>query len=273
MVVVAIVFLTLVILAVIYVSMIMPRATDQPDMSKILVDYAHRGLFDNKTVPENSLEAFRRATELGFGIELDVQLTADGHVVVFHDYTLTRVCGADVKLSDLTLDELRAHRLLGSQYTIPTLAEVLELVDGRVPLLIELKGESTNDDVCLPTARLLDDYNGPFCVESFNPMLLRWFKIHRSEIARGQLVTNLLVEKKTGNKFLNFLLSGLLLNFLSRPDFIACDVKHTGGPSYYICAKLFKTKRFYWTVRNRDDFEAIRESEAWSIFERFIPRT
>ena len=269
--VIAIIFLVLVILAVIYISMIMPRATDQPDMSKILTDYAHRGLFDNKAVPENSIEAFRKAVEHGFGIELDVQLTADGHAVVFHDYTLKRVCGADVKLSQLSLSELRGYRLLGSKYTIPTLEEVLELVDGRVPLLVELKGESANDNICLPTARLLDTYDGPFCVESFNPMLLRWFKVHRPEIARGQLVTNLLAEKKDGNKLLNFLLSGMLLNFLSRPDFVACDVKHTGGPSYYICAKIFRVKRFYWTVRNRDDFQAIRESEAWSIFERFVP--
>ena len=272
MVVVAIIFLVLVILAVIYVSMIMPRATDQPDMSKILVDYAHRGLFDNKTVPENSLEAFRRAAERGFGIELDVQLTADGHVVVFHDYTLKRVCGADVKLSELTLSELRQYKLLGTEYTVPTLTEVLALVDGRVPLLMELKGESTNDDVCLPTARLLDDYNGAFCVESFNPVLLRWFKIHRPEVARGQLVTNLMGGKRKGNRLVNFMLTGMLFNFLSRPDFIACDVNHTGGPSYYICAKLFRAKRFYWTVRNREDFEAIRESEAWSIFERLIPK-
>ena len=103
-------------------------------------------------------------------------------------------------------------------------------------------------------------------------MLLRWFKVHRPEIARGQLVTNLLVEKKDGNRFLNFLLTGLFLNFLSRPDFIACDIKHMGGPSYFICAKLFRVKRFYWTVRDKEDFEAIRESEAWSIFERFLPQ-
>ncbi len=267
----AIVFLVLVILAVAYVSMIMPRATDQPDMSKILTDYAHRGLFDNKTVPENSLAAFENAVRHGFGIELDVQLTADGHVVVFHDYTLTRMCGAEVKLSDLTLEQLREYRLLDSEYAIPTLAEVLALVGGRVPLLVELKGESTNDGVCLPTARLLDDYDGAFCVESFNPMLLRWFKIHRSEVPRGQLVTNLMIEKKDGNKVLNLLLSGMLLNFLSRPDFIACDIKHTGGPAFYICAKVFRAKRFYWTVKSRENFDAIRASEAWSIFERFVP--
>lgn len=272
MVVVAIIFLILVIIGVVYISMIMPRATDQPDMKKVLADYAHRGLFDNKRVPENSLEAFRQATERGFGIELDVQLSKDGHVVVFHDYTLDRVCGVHGKIAEMTLEELRQYRLLGTEQGIPTLSEVLELVNGRVPLLVEIKGESANDALCLATARLLDDYDGAFCVESFNPLLLRWFKIHRPEVARGQLVTNLMKTRKNGNKFVNFLLTGLLLNFLSRPDFIACDINHMGGPSFYICVKLFRAKQVYWTVKKRDDFDAIREAEAYSIFEGFIPR-
>lgn len=269
---VIIIFLILLIVGVAYISLIMPRATDQPDMEKILVDYAHRGLFDNKRVPENSLSAFRHATERGFGIELDVQLTKDGHVVVFHDYTLDRVCGEKGKLADMTLEELRGYRLLGTDQGIPTLEEVLAVVDGQVPLLVEIKGESANDDLCLATARMLDEYDGPFCVESFNPLLLHWFKTHRPEVVRGQLVTNLMKTRKNGNKLVNFLLTGLLLNFLSRPDFIACDIKHMGGPSFYICAKLFRTKRLYWTVKDREDFDAIREAEAWSIFEGFIPQ-
>lgn len=255
-----------------YVSMIMPRATEQPELDKILSDYAHRGLFDNKRVPENSLEAFRRAADRGFGIELDVQLTADGHVVVFHDYDLKRVCGEEGKIAEMTLEELRACRLLGTEWGIPTLGEVLDLVDGRVPLLVEIKGESANDALCLAVARLLDSYDGVFAVESFNPLLLRWFKVHRAEIARGQLVTNLMKTRKNGNKLVNFLLTGLLLNFLSRPDFIACDINHMGGPSFYVCVKLFRAKQVYWTVKRREDFDAIREAEAYSIFEGFIPQ-
>ena len=139
------------------------------------------------------------------------------------------------------------------------------------PRLIELKGETVDDALCFRAAKLLDEYDGPYLVESFNPFLLRWFKIHRPEIARGQLVTNLLAEKREGNVIVNLVLSGMLLNFLSRPDIIACDARHTGGPAYYICAKLFRAKRFYWTVRDPEDFEAIRQSEAWSIFERFLP--
>ena len=181
------------------------------------------------------------------------------------------MCGAKGKVSELTLEELRRFRLLGTEEGIPTLSEVLEVVNGQVPLLVELKGESTNDDVCLATARLLDEYEGVFSVESFNPLLLRWFKTHRPEVARGQLVTNMMKTRKDGNKLLNFLLTSLLLNFLSRPDFIACDIKHMGGPSFYICVKLFRAKQVYWTVKSRDDFDAIREAEAYSIFEGFIP--
>ncbi len=267
-----IIVLALVILAVVYISMIMPRATENPDMSRVLCDYAHRGLFDNKTVPENSLAAFQHAVKRGYGIELDLQLTADRQVVVFHDDTLTRVCGAEVKLSELTLAELSQYRLMGTEHAIPTFAQVLAMVAGRVPLLIELKGESGNTDLCLPVARMLDEYDGPFMVESFNPLLLRWFKHHRPEIPRGQLVTNLIAEKREGNRLVNLCLSGMLLNFLSRPDIIACDIRHTGGPAFYLCARLFRAKRFYWTVRRQEDYEAIRESEAWSIFERFLPR-
>lgn len=268
----AVVFLILLIVVVLYISMIMPRATDRPDMEGILVNYAHRGLFDNKRFPENSLGAFRAAADRGFGIELDVQLTRDGKVVVFHDYTLDRICGQNGTVSKMTLKELRACRLLNTDFTIPTLKEVLETVNGRVPLLIELKGESANDRLCLAVARLLDEYDGPFCVESFNPLLLRWFKIHRPEIARGQLVTNMLETRKNGNKVVNFLLTGMLLNFLSRPDFIACDIQHMGGPSFYVCIKVFRAKQVYWTVKRREEFDAIREADAWSIFEGFIPR-
>ena len=267
-----VVFLILLLVGLIYAALIMPRVTDQPDMKGLLTDYAHRGLFDNKKVPENSLAAFRYAADRGYGIELDVQMTSDGEVVVFHDYTLDRMCGEKGKLSARTLEELRQLRLLGTSEYVPTLKEVLELVGGRVPILVELKGESANDDLCRATARLLDEYDGPFLVESFNPLLLRWFKTHRPEVARGQLVTNAMKKRKGGNPFVNFLLTGLLLNFLSRPDFIACDIHHMGGPSFYLCAKVFRVKRVYWTVRSREDFNAIREAESWSIFEGFIPQ-
>ena len=268
----AIAFLVLVILAMGYALLIMPRVTMKPDMRDILTDYAHRGLHDNaQGVPENSLLAFRYATERGYGIELDIQLTADGEAVVFHDYSLKRVCGEDVKLSSLTLDELKKYRLLGTEYTIPTFKEVLELVDGRVPLLVELKGESGNTALCPVAANLLDTYMGTYCVESFNPLLLRWFKKNRPDTVRGQLVTNLIKSKGAGSFLRNFMLSSMLTNFLSRPDFIAADERYLKDISIRLCTSVFGTRLFVWTVRKKEHFNINRENGDFSIFEGFEP--
>ena len=130
--------LVFIILSVIYISFIMPRLIDRADMSYLKVDYAHRGLH-NEELPENSIGAFKNAVEHRYGIELDIQLSKDKVPMVFHDATLTRVCGIDAKLADYTCEELCRMKLLGSEYTIPTLKEVLETVDGKVPLLVEFK--------------------------------------------------------------------------------------------------------------------------------------
>lgn len=268
----AIAFLVIVILVMGYAWLIMPRMTVKSDIDKVTVDYAHRGLFSNEEgVPENSHAAFKYAVMGEFGIELDVQLTADGEVVVFHDYDLKRMCGKDVKLSELTLKELREYTLIGTKHTIPTLKEVLKLVNGRVPLLVELKGESGNTAVCSATAEILDGYCGAYCVESFNPLLLRWFKKNRSKVVRGQLVTSLIKNKFAGNVLRNFALSALLTNFLSRPDFIAVDQKCLRDISVRICGGVFGSKIFVWTVTKREHFDINRENGDYSIFEGFNP--
>ena len=265
-------FIIIVIIALVYALLVMPRVTMRPDMSSILTDYAHRGLFDNSDgVPENSLAAFKYAVMSNYGIELDLQFTADGEVVVFHDYSLKRMCGEDVKLSSLTLDELSKYRLAGTNYKIPTFKEVLKLVDGRVPLLIELKGESGDTSLCPAVAAMLDSYGGAYSVESFNPLLLRWFKKNRPDVVRGQLVTNLIKAKQGGNFFRNLALSGMLTNCLSRPDFIAVDEKHLRAFSVTLCTSLFGTKMFVWTVRKKEHFDINRENGDHSIFEGFDP--
>ncbi len=269
---VIIILLILILLAALYIGLIMPRAMAKPDPAPILCDYAHRGLFDNKALPENSMGAFRAAAAHGLGIELDVQLSSDGEVMVFHDYTLSRVCGEDVKLSELTASELSRKKLMGSEYTIPRFADVLREIGGRVPLLVELKGEDLDDSLCWKLAPMLDAYGGEYCVESFNPMYLRWFKRHRPDVVRGQLVTNLIKEKKPGNKFLNFLLSYLFLNILSRPDFIACNGKYQSGPALFICRHIFRAPLFLWTVRHEKVLELNRRRGIYSIFEGFLPR-
>ena len=248
-----ILLLIFLILAVVYLFLVMPRAIEKADMELLRCDYAHRGLW-SKDAPENSLKAFSLAIEAGFGIEFDIQLTKDNRVVVFHDYSLERMCGVKAKVCDLTLSELKKLRLKGSDEEIPTFLEVLRLVDGRVPLLVELKGESRNTDLCPLAARLLDNYSGAFCIESFNPALLSWFKSFRPRYARGQLVTDLVKGKREGNKLLNFALTHLLLNFLSRPDFIAIDKKHQKNIGFKVCAGIFRAPAFVWTVNEKSEF-------------------
>ncbi len=265
-----IIFLILIILFLVYLFLISPRLRDRADMDLLLVDYAHRGLW-NETYPENSLPAFALASDAGFGIELDIQLTKDKRIVVFHDYDLKRMCGVDRKISELTYSELCEYRLRGTAFGIPTLAEVLKLVDGRVPLLVELKGEDGNIELCKRAVALLDKYQGAFSVESFNPLLLRWFKKFRPRYARGQLVTKVTKKTRKGSTIVGFALTNLLLNVISRPDFIAVDGKIRKRPMIFLCERLFKAKVLVWTVRSRKDYELCRRERHHSIFERFIP--
>ena len=151
-------------------------------------DFAHRGLWDmEEGIPENSLPAFQRAAERGFAIELDVHLTADGELAVFHDDTLTRMCGKDAVIESMTYQQLTEYRLKDTNYGIPRLSEVLALVKGRVPLLIELKLPSRDLHLCPRLLEELQDYKGRYLIESFNPFGLRWFRKHCPHILRGQL--------------------------------------------------------------------------------------
>ncbi len=187
-------------------------------------NFAHRGLHTrDKSVPENSLEAFRLASEAGYGIELDVQLSKDGYVVVFHDDTLNRVCGVDSRVDEKTLDELQELRLCDSEYTIPLFSEVLEVIDGRGPLIVELKNGKRNKELCEKTYALLKNYKGDVCVESFNPFIVAWFKKNAKEMLRGQLAAPI-EEYKDMPKIQGFILSNTLLNFLARPNFIAYKI-------------------------------------------------
>lgn len=261
--------LIFILLAVGYISLILPRLIARADMSELCVDYAHRGLHGGE-LPENSVGAFRNAVEHRFGIELDVQLSKDGVPMVFHDDTLNRVCGVDGYLKDYTCEELRAMHLCGSdEYTIPTLEEVLELVDGRVPLLIELK--TGNKELCPTVAPMLDEYRGCFCIESFDPRLLAWMKKYRPQYARGQLVGRSVKENHTKSLAQNVILATLISHVISRPDFVACDINIKGNLSVFLCRKLFCVPVFGWTVRSREDFDACRRRSMTSIFENFVP--
>lgn len=263
------IFATVLALFLVWLWMIAPRAR-KAQMRPFQRPFAHRGLWDGER-PENSLAAFEAAARAGFGIELDVQLSADGTVMVFHDYTLDRMCGREGLLTDLSATELGTIRLKDSEQTIPTFAEVLRVVDGRVPLLIELKGETGDTSIVPATLALLKDYEGAWCMESFNPLLLRALKKQAPHVLRGLLSTDLCKEKKRGSWMLNFILSSLLVTFLCRPAFHAWDGRYPKRRGLRVGLNWFKAGSLVFTISTQKDYDDFMSRGIYPIFERFVP--
>ena len=263
----------LVALTILYLFLVAPRMFGKPDRTpRYGVHYAHRGLFDNDSeAPENSLPAFKRAVDAGYGIELDVQLSKDGIPVVFHDATLKRMCGVDGNVWDYTLKELQQMKLANSSATIPTFAEVLKTVDGKVPLIIEYKLDVPQTKVCELGNKLLSAYEGTYCMECFHPLALLWYKKHRPDIIRGQLCEEYWKEEKFHGKFLYLLLSYLVTNVATRPDFIAYKHSDASNLSRRVCRKLGDLS-VAWTIKSEEQLEAARKHFDLFIFDSFIPR-
>lgn len=229
--------------------------------------FAHRGLHDiSRGIPENSIAAFRAARDAGYGIELDVQLSRDGKVAVFHDDSLKRVCGVDKKLGELDMEELRALRLLDTDHRIPLFSEVLETVGGKVPLIVELKTAKNYPELCAKTLRLLKDYSGDWCAESFDPRIVGWFRIHAPRVLRGQLAMPPKDYVREGlPRIAGAVLGNCLANFISRPDFIA--YREGAAPLTVRAVRAVGAMDVAWTAgdrRSEGSAEAI-------IFEGFKP--
>lgn len=235
------------------------------------VPIAHRGLFNNRDIPENSLPAFQKAVDAGYGIELDVQMTADGKLVVFHDANLKRMCGINKDLTDLSLKELQKLHLLETGILIPLLEEALRVINGRVPLIVEIKQEGNRKETTRKTAAMLDRYQGEFCVESFHPLIVYWFKKNRPHVIRGQLSTDYFMEKVKLNPLVKFVLTNMMMNWLTRPDFIA--YRHTCSKklSFRICKKLYPVVCAAWTVKSMEEWKSASEDFQIMIFDSFIP--
>ncbi len=235
------------------------------------VKYAHRGLHDGGRA-ENSLSAFAAAKAHGYGIEFDLRLSADGRLVVFHDATLHRVCGVEGKVVEKTADELAALSLRGTPDGVPTFAELLKLVDGAIPMLVELKEANDESGVAEAFLREIEGYAGDFIVESFNPNVLRTVKKARPDILIGILSCNYSREEKYKGKILFRLLERLYLNFLMRPDFIAYE---KGGFDTYTLRYIrrkFNTPLIAWTVRSaEEERKAYGDGFDTVIFENYIP--
>ena len=230
-------------------------------------EYAHRGLHGDG-IPENSMIAFKRAVGEGYGVELDVQMTKDEKLVVFHDATLNRMCGVDGFLRDKTFEELQDLRLSGTEERIPLFADVLRVL-GNTTLVCEIKPDNgaRNYYFCEKVYEELKEYKGNYCMESFSPFITGWFKKKHPEVIRGQLSCRM--GSDTGQSGpVNFILTNMLLNFISRPDFIAYNYKDIDTWGYKTVKSVYKPFRIAWTPRGPEEIEEAKKEFETIIFEK-----
>ncbi len=227
---------------------------------------AHRGLHDNESA-ENSLSAFEKAIQKGYPIELDIQQIADGTVVVFHDTSLSRLTGQDGYTKYLIKDDLSSCFLNGTKETIPTFEEVLNFINGRTPILIEIKNTSKVGDLESAALEILKKYKGEYAIMSFNPYVLKWFKDNAPQIIRGQLSSFFRNDKLAFVKRL--MLKKMILNKVSEPHFIAYECNNL--PNRYV-KKYKNLPLLAWTVRSQEEYMSVVKYCDNIIFENFIPK-
>lgn len=260
--------LIILLLVLLYILALMGRIgfTDFKDFKPFL--FTHRGLY-GRGIPENSISAFKRAVENGYGAEFDVHLTADGDLVVIHDHSLKRTAGVELQVEELTLKEIKKFNLENTDQLIPSFKEVLDVFGGKYPLIIELKNTKNNvPELCSTVVSQLEHYNGAYCVESFDPRCVLWFKKNHPQIIRGQLSENYFKSKNSKlSFFIKFAMTFLLTNFINKPDFVAFRFEHRNNISFKICTKLLKMQGVWWTIRKREDIEIALKENIIPIFE------
>lgn len=255
---------------IIYAVALMPNVNRKSEMLHFQnYRYAHRGLH-GENAPENSLSAFKRAADEGYGIELDVRLSRDGELVVFHDDSLERMTGVCGNVNEYSKDELVNMKLLNSGEGIPTLDEVLSLVDGRVPLLIEIKEAKGSLDVTKSLCERLKSYTGEYIIESFNP-----FAIKEVRKKLPSAIVGILSEHFTASNNMRtgtfYLLQSMFLNILSRPDFVAYNHRHTKFLPFRL-ARSFGCVCLAYTVKSeQEEARALESSFDGVIFEGYTP--
>ncbi len=234
------------------------------------IKFAHRGLHNGERA-ENSMSAFSAAAEAGFGIELDVRLSSDGVLVVFHDDTLTRVAKIDGRVDAFTAEALAKTSLSGTGEGIPRFSDVLAMVNGRVPLLIEIKEDAGKYAVSDAVAEIMRDYRGDYIIESFNPLSLRNIKKKLPGATRGFLSQRFLADP-VYRKPLYFLLQCLMTNRLCSPAFIAYNHEHASAFALRLVRRLFGVTTYAWTVRSpKEEASAYRAGFDSVIFESYTP--
>ena len=223
---------------------------------------AHRGLWGGDII-ENSTAAFKAAADAGYPVEIDLFLTADNEIVCFHDYTLDRITGAKGKITDRSLDELKALCLKETDEKIPTFAEVLDICRGKVPILIEIKDQE-NDYIVDKTVDILKGYDGEFAVQSFNPFYIKRAKQLAPDFICGVLGTH----TKEKGRIANFVLKHLCFNFKVKPDFIS----YNKDGLKFVRRKAKKTPVIAWTLTSEEERQSLPPFVKNIIFENFIPK-
>lgn len=265
------VFVILLLLAMLYIGSVGGRV-GHPGLKNLRGwSYAHRGLHGGG-IPENSMAAFRAALEHGYGIEFDLHLLKDGNLAIMHDSQLKRTTGVEGHMEDLTTEDLKNYRLEGTEETIPTFRQLLDLYDGKAPLIIELKPERGNHDLLTETAcRMLEEYNGVYCLESFDPRCICWLKKNRPELIRGQLSKNYAEDSNGLKPSTCFMLTHSLSHFMTMPDFTAYKFADRKNLSTFICRRLYGVQGVSWTLETPEEYD-IAVKEGWiPIFENFLP--
>lgn len=226
---------------------------------------AHRG-FHNENAPENTIPAFQNAIDNGYAIELDVQQISDGTLVVFHDNKLERLTGLDGYTKNLKKENLSSCHILGTENTIPTLFDALKFIDGKVPVLIEIKNEYKVGDLEKAVLELLQDYKGAFAIQSFNPYVIHYIKRKAPNIIVGQLSSYFKGVKMVWIK--KHLLKKLKFVKSNKSDFISYDA--TNLPNKYV-NKFDNLPLLAWTVRSQEEYEKLAGICDTIIFENFKP--
>lgn len=222
---------------------------------------AHRGYFDNNSsAPENSLAAYQRAIDHGYAIEIDTQISKDGTAWVLHDKSLLRSSGIDRNIVDMTDAEIEQCTLFGTTEKVPRLSEVLALVDGKVPILVEIKGEAGDDvkAISKATAELLDNYQGVYAMQSFNPFAVQWFRENRPDVPRGILVKDFIADGEGQNPAIRFALTAQLTNVLARPNFISYELKGSNQVTFMAMRAVTGIDCFAWTLKSQGELDAAK---------------
>ncbi len=258
-------------LLILYALVVMGRRGNPRLKSLRDFGYAHRGLHGDG-VPENSMIAFRKALEQGYGIELDLHLLKDGDLAVIHDHPLERTTGSEGVIEELCAGDLTNYRLEGTEEAIPTFRQVLSLFDGKAPLIVELKATQNNYKALVDAAMAqLKDYRGAYCIESFDPRCIWYLRTRYPQVVRGQLTENYFKSQGKLPWILKLFMTYQLFNFLTCPDFVAYRFSDRKNMGNFLVRKLWGVQGVTWTLKTPEEYKMAVKEDYLPIFEGFTP--